>query len=113
MNMDALDDSQLSGLNEDAKFDGRNTPVVTVILPGPLLRLFPDSTSRVKVNAATVDELLNELNQRWPGMRDRLADTSPSVRKHISIFVNGNRATLETQLPHGVDVYVLTAMSGG
>ena len=46
-------------------------------------------------------------------MRDRLRDTSPAIRKHINIFVNGERAVLETPIPPGSQVYILTAMSGG
>ncbi|MBU2534132.1 MAG: MoaD/ThiS family protein, partial [Alphaproteobacteria bacterium] len=75
--------------------------------------LFPDATANTTLRAATVDDMLDVLDERWPGMRDRLADTSPAIRRHISIFVNGQRATLTTALPDGDDVYILTAMSGG
>ena len=88
-------------------------PCVTIILPRALLRLFPGAVATLQIHARTVNEMLDELNQLWPGMRDRLADTSPCVRQHISIFVGGRRATLETELRDGVDVVVLTAMSGG
>lgn len=88
-------------------------PTVTAILPGPLLCLFPEAPPHVEVAAATVDELLDELNRKWPGMRDRLADSSPSIRPHISVFVDGDLAALDTGLAEGQDVYVLTAMSGG
>lgn len=86
---------------------------VTGILPRPFASLFPDAPKRVTLRAGTVEELLLALDQRWPGMRDRLRDTSPAVRKHINIFVDGRRATLQTQLPPGQPVYILTAMSGG
>ena len=88
-------------------------PRVNVNLPSPLLRLFPDAEANPQVHAATVDDMLNALDRRWPGMRDRLADTSPSIRRHINIFVDGQRAALRTRLSHGADVFVLTAMSGG
>ncbi len=41
-------------------------------------------------------QLMDELDARWPGMRDRLCDTSPAVRRHINVFVDGKRAKLET-----------------
>jgi molybdopterin synthase sulfur carrier subunit len=88
-------------------------PRVKVILPGALLRLFPGAEQRIEVRAATVDEMLDALNELWPGMRDRLADTSPAVRRHISIFVDGERAGLNTELQDGTEIFVLTAMSGG
>ena len=65
------------------------------------------------MNASTVDEMLDALDARWPGMRDRLCDSTPAIRRHINIFVDGERAALETPLAPGTEVYILTAMSGG
>lgn len=86
---------------------------VLVILPRPLLALFPAAAAEVKLSAATVDDMIAALDARWPGMRDRLRDETPRVRPHLSIFCNGERATLDTPLPDGATIYVLTAMSGG
>jgi sulfur-carrier protein len=86
---------------------------VKVILPRALIALFPEATTTVHLNAATVEDILLELDARWPGMRDRLRDTSPAIRKHINIFVDGYRATLRTKVSPGDEVYILTAMSGG
>jgi len=86
---------------------------VTVVLPAALLRLFPGSRPEVELRAATVSELFDALDARWPGMRDRLSDSTPAVRRHINVFVDGKRATLTTRLSPGTDVIVLTAMSGG
>jgi len=92
---------------------GSNATQVRVVLPGPLLRLFPGSERELVVSAATVTELLDVLDARWPGMRDRLCDSRPAIRKHINIFVDGRSASLETPLPPGAEVFILTAMSGG
>lgn len=86
---------------------------VTVSLPGALVGLFPGAVGRLEVKAATVRDMLDELEARWPGMRDRLMDSRPRIRRHINIFVEGRRAALETPLRPGCEVYVLTAMSGG
>ena len=86
---------------------------VTVVLPPALVRLFPGSVLEVELDAADVDGMMNALNLRWPGMRDRLCDSRPSVRRHINVFVEGERAGLDTPLVAGGTVYVLTAMSGG
>lgn len=88
-------------------------PAVSVALPGALVILFPGSTTHLTVNAATVEEMLQELDRRWPGMRDRLRDSRPSIRKHINIFVDGRRSALDTPLTEGARIHVLTAMSGG
>jgi molybdopterin converting factor small subunit len=86
---------------------------VTVILPPALMRLFPGCEARVQVAAATLGEMLEGLDDRWPGMRDRLRDSTPQIRRHISVFVDGRRAALDTPLPAGATVYVLTMVSGG
>ena len=92
------------------------TATVSVVLPAALVRLFPGAPPDVTVsaaNAATVGELLDALDARWPGMRDRLSDSRPAIRRHINVFVDGKRARLDTTLAAGADVVVLTAMSGG
>jgi molybdopterin synthase sulfur carrier subunit len=92
---------------------GANATQIRVVLPGPLLRLFPGAERELVLSAASVAELLDALDARWPGMRDRLCDSRPAIRKHIRIFVNGAPALLDTPLPPGAEVFILTAMSGG
>jgi sulfur-carrier protein len=86
---------------------------VVVFLPSALTGLFADSETRVEVEAATMSEVMDALDRRWPGMRDRLCDSRPAIRRHINVFVDGERATLATVLKPGAEVYVLTAISGG
>lgn len=86
---------------------------VSVVLPRALLRLFPDAVAEFDVEAATVGELIDALEARWPGMRDRLCDSTPRVRRHINVFVSGTRATIDTPLAEGDRVFILTAISGG
>lgn len=86
---------------------------VKVRLPAHLVRLFPDGQTYVELEARTVDEMMRQLEALWPGMRDRLCDERPAVRRHINVFVDGRRARLDTPLRPGADVFVLTAISGG
>jgi molybdopterin converting factor small subunit len=88
-------------------------PVVTAVLAPALVKLFPSAPPRVEIAASTVGEMIDELNERWPGMRDRLVDSTPRIRRHINVFVRGERAKLETLLTDSSEVYVLTAISGG
>ena len=96
--------------NDDSS---RTSPTVTVSLPPALVNLFPGSLGRVEVAASTVGEAIEALDRRWPGMRDRLCDSRPAIRRHINVFVEGRRATLRTRLAPGAEVFVLTAISGG
>ena len=87
--------------------------MIKVILPGPLLRLFPDATAHVSVAALNVGAMLDELDQLHPGIKSCLVDSTPSVRAHINIFVDGIRANLDSSIPNSSEVYIFTAMSGG
>jgi sulfur-carrier protein len=88
-------------------------PQVSVTLPTLLVRLFPGSVRRLELSAATVVEVIDALERRWPGMRDRLCDSTPRIRRHINVFVAGERATLATRLTPGTEVIIMTAISGG
>jgi molybdopterin converting factor small subunit len=88
-------------------------PAIVVRLPGILVDLFPGSRRRVEMRAASVAEMVDELDLLWPGMRDRICDTRPAIRRHMNVFVDGARATLDTKLSSGAEVFVLTAISGG
>ena len=87
--------------------------IVTVRLPGVLVDLFPGAPRRLEVPATTVRDMVDELDRRWPGMRDRICDSRPAIRKHMNVFVEGERVTLKTKLTPGIEVFVLTAISGG
>ena len=88
-------------------------PTVEVSLPPALLNLFPGAPRQLEVQAATVGEVLHALDARWPGMLDRLCDSRPAIRRHINVFVEGERASLSTRLAPGTEVVILTAISGG
>jgi sulfur-carrier protein len=96
----------------DAK-TARGAPAVVVTLPANLVRLFPGAVRQVELPVSGVGEMIDALDARWPGMRDRLCDSRPAIRRHINVFVDGRRATLETPLAPGAEVTVLTAISGG
>jgi molybdopterin converting factor small subunit len=90
-----------------------NARAVSVHLPRALLALFPGAPSRVALEAGTVREAMAALDARWPGMRDRLCDNRPAIRRHINVFVDGTKATLDTELRPGAEMVVMTAISGG
>ncbi|OJY76319.1 MAG: molybdopterin synthase sulfur carrier subunit [Rhodospirillales bacterium 70-18] len=88
-------------------------PLVVVTLPPVLMRLFPGAEADVTLPAGTVAEALDALDARWPGMRDRICDSRPAIRQHINVFVEGERASLQTRLRPGASVFIITAISGG
>lgn len=85
----------------------------TVILPRSLAALVPGVPRRTTVEGATVGEVIGALDLRWPGIADRLCDAGPTIRQHINVFVDGERATLRTAVGPGALVHVIPAIAGG
>ena len=84
-----------------------------VHLPTTLMPLFPGLERRLDVDAATVDEAIDRLDERWPGLRDRLCEPGPAIRMHIHVYVDGNRSQLDTPIGERSRVDVIAAISGG
>ena len=82
-------------------------------LPMTLLPLFAGLERRVDVEATTVIGAIDELDGRWPGLRDRLCEPGPAIRPHIHVYVDGERAQLDAPIDQSRRVDVIAAISGG
>ena len=82
-------------------------------LPATLPPLFVELPRHVEVDAATVDEAIDRLDERWPGLRDRLCEPGPALRRHINVYVDKERGGLDTPIGAGSRVDVIAAISGG
>jgi sulfur-carrier protein len=82
-------------------------------LPPTLTTLYPDLPRRVEVDASTVAGAIAELDQRWPGLRDRLLEPGPQLRPHIHVYVDGDRAALESTVGAHSRLDIVAAISGG
>jgi len=83
-----------------------------VHLPPTLPPLFDGLPRQLELDADSVGEALDALDARWPGLRDRLCDGA-ELRAHIRVFVDGERAALDTPLAAGARLDVIAAISGG
>jgi hypothetical protein len=84
-----------------------------VHLPRSLVSLFPAAERRMPASGATVLDVIRDLDLRVPGVANRVPHSGPTIRTHVSVFVNGQRASLESRVPPGADVHVIPAVSGG
>ena len=82
-------------------------------LPSTLPSLFAGLPRRLEIDAATVDEALDRLEEQWPGLRDRLCEPGPALRTHIHVYVDRQRADLVTEIGSHSRVDVISAISGG
>jgi sulfur-carrier protein len=85
----------------------------SVRLPSTLPLVFSDLPRELELDATTVEDVITRLEERWPGLRDRLCEPGPSLRRHINAYVDGKRAELATELAAGSRVDVIAAISGG
>lgn len=82
-------------------------------LPSTLQPLFPELPRRLEVDATTVADAIDHLDESWPGVRDRLCEAGPVLRRHIHVYVDSERAALDTPLDERSRVDVVAAISGG
>jgi len=87
--------------------------VPDVHLPTTLTPLFAGLPRRLDLDAATVAEAIDRLEERWPGLRDRLVEEGPALRRHIHVYVDKERAGLDSPLEARSRMDVVAAISGG
>jgi sulfur-carrier protein len=84
-----------------------------VHLPSTLRPLFPGLPRQLDVQAVTVRDVIDHLEREWPGIRDRLCEPGPTLRRHIHVYVNRERAKIDTLVAEQSRVDVIAAISGG
>jgi molybdopterin synthase sulfur carrier subunit len=84
-----------------------------VLIPGPL-RSYTNEGREVEAEGATLGELLDDLDRRYPGIRFRMIDEQDAIRRHIRIFLNGEQMPgLDVPLKRSDEVFIVQALSGG
>ncbi len=70
--------------------------------------------SEVEAEGHTLDEVLHDLDRRFPGLRFRVIDEQDRVRRHVVLFVGPERQDdLSTPIPAGAALTIVGALSGG
>ena len=87
-------------------------PTAVVRVRGPL-RTLAGGRGEHELTGATVLELLRALEQRHPGLRGWILDERGQIRRHINVFVNGERGGGGDGGAAGDRVEVLPAITGG
>jgi sulfur-carrier protein len=87
-------------------------PTALLCLHGPLRKLAGDRPQH-ELCGATVRELLRDLEARHPDLVGWILDERGLIRRHINVFVGGERAREESAVQTGDRVQVLPAITGG
>jgi sulfur-carrier protein len=89
---------------------------VSVRIP-TTLRPLTSGQSEVKLEGATVREVLDGLDAAHPGFKDRLLDDDGNLRKFVNVFVADDDirflSGLDTPVPVGETVSIIPAVAGG
>lgn len=89
---------------------------IIVNIPTPLRKL-TDNQSEVQVEAATVDDLINGLEDAHSGIKEKILDETGEIRRYVNIFVNDEDIRFldgkATQLNEGDNVSIVPAIAGG
>jgi len=91
-------------------------PETTVIIPAPL-REFTDGESEVTASGETVSDVINDLDERFPGIKDRLTDDDNELREFLNIYIDDEdirfKENLGTKIEDGSDLSIIPAIAGG
>ena len=82
-----------------------------VCVHGPLRNL--SGGDQHELGGGTVAELLRELERAHPKLSGWILDERGQIRRHINVFVNGERGQEETAVQPGDRIEVLPAITGG
>ena len=86
--------------------------MAVVQLPSQL-RERADGEGQVAVTGSTVGEVLKDLERRHPGLKGWILDEAGVVRRHVNVFVDGERLGADAAVEADAQIQVLPAISGG
>ena len=88
----------------------------TVRIPTPLRKLTNEQES-VEVESATIGAAVEELEGKFPGIKERLVDEEGEIRRFVNVYVNEEDIRFlenqDTPLKEGDDVSIIPAIAGG
>ena len=89
---------------------------VTVKIPTPLRRV-TDGIDSIEAEGTVLAGALAQLNERFPGIKERLFTDEGQLHRFVNIYVNGEDVRflkgLETPLKSGDEVSIVPAVAGG
>ena len=90
--------------------------MTTVRIPSPLRR-YTNGQSKVEGKGASINELIENLESQYPGVKTRLCDDNGQIKRYVNVFVNGEEIrTLQgsnTPITDKDEVSIVPAMAGG
>ncbi len=89
---------------------------VNVKIPTPLRGLTLDR-DMVPADGANLQELVDNLEDSFPGMRERLCEEDGELRRFVNVYINGEDVRfldgLQTAIAEGDEISIVPAVAGG
>ena len=89
---------------------------VKVRIPTPLQKLTAGQ-AEIEMEASTIQNLMEALEKKYPGQKDRLCDEAGKIRRFVNVYVNEEDIRFLAQensvLKTGDDVSIVPAIAGG
>ena len=89
---------------------------VKVLIPTPLQK-FTNDRATLECSGSNIAELLESLEQNYPGIKSRLCDEQGQPRRFLNLYVNSEDIRFlegtETPLKEGDEVSIVPAVAGG
>ena len=89
---------------------------IKVRIPTPLQKLTQEK-SEVEISAKTIQDMIEQLNRSYPGIKERICDEKGNVRRFVNIFLNEEDIRFlkkeATPLKDGDEVSIVPAIAGG
>ena len=89
---------------------------ITVRIPTPLQKLTGDKPE-VSASGGTISEMIQDLEQKFPGLKERLCDGQGNLRRFVNVYVNEEDIRFlkqeSTPLKDGDEVSIIPAIAGG
>ncbi len=90
--------------------------MTTVFIPSSLRR-YTAGQSKAQVSGGTVNEIIESLEQQYPGVKSRLCDESGKIKGYVNVFVNDEEIRAlqggDTVVTDRDEVSIVPAMAGG
>ncbi len=87
-----------------------------VRIPTPLRKL-TNNEEVVEIEAITIGDAIQELQSRFPGIKERLVDDKGEVRRFVNVYVNEEDirflSNQQTPLKDGDEISIIPAIAGG
>ncbi|MGH2786986.1 MAG: MoaD/ThiS family protein [Actinomycetota bacterium] len=85
--------------------------MATVNLRAPLRELA--GAASIEIGGETIKDVLREFERRHPDATGWVLDEQGSIRRHVNVFLNGERVPAEASVAERDEIHIIGAISGG